>query len=73
MKGRALAYSSDRQVERSSSSRYQCGWCAVVRECPPEKQMEYKARVFFSMAKDIPHSCPDHEPLWYKGIEGCRP
>lgn len=62
-----------RQMGRVFERRYQCDWCEAVRECPPERRTDYRARVFFTMFDPAPHQCPDHEPVWYKGIEGVRP
>lgn len=51
----------------------QCDWCAVAKECPAEQRADCKARSFFTMFDEFPYVCPDHEPMWWQGIEGCRP
>lgn len=51
----------------------QCDWCAVARECPAHKRTDYTAKAVCTMFDAHPHQCPDHEPLWWQGIEGCRP
>jgi hypothetical protein len=50
-----------------------CDWCLAVKGCPVQKRTDYKARVAATMFDEYPHQCPDHEPRWHKGIEGCKP
>jgi len=49
-----------------------CEWCKAKSACL--KSTEYVRSCLFAWAHgmDTPEFCPDHEPDWYKGIEGVR-
>lgn len=51
-----------------------CEWCGLARECGIEKRTDVKARFVVSRyAGGVLYNCPEHDPLWFKGIEGCPP
>lgn len=51
-----------------------CAWCASARECDSEKRTDVKAKFVVSyFVGGLLYNCPDHDPIWFKGIEGCAP
>lgn len=49
-----------------------CEWCARSRECDAEKRTAVVVKYVCTMFDLYPYQCPDHEPLWYRGMEGVR-
>jgi len=53
--------------------RVPCEWCELVRDCDSEKRLRVKVRFICSRYDALQYNCPEHEPVWFKGIEGCAP
>jgi hypothetical protein len=62
-----------RQREEVRRFRAPCEWCEIARDCDGERRLTVKVRYICTMFDDFPYQCPDHAPVWFKGIEGCRP
>lgn len=62
-----------RRNKQAPSLRLQtpCDWCGV-RGCGLDRREQVKARYVPTMFDQVPYMCPDHEPVWYRGMEGCR-
>lgn len=50
-----------------------CEWCALRRECDDRRRHDVMVRFVCTMFDMAPYQCPDHEPVWHKGIEGVVP
>jgi len=63
---------SGREIKPTQKSP--CEWCAAARECDSERRTDVKAKFVVSRyCGGLLYHCPDHEPVWFKGIEGCAP